>query len=312
MSQNFQFQIGLSHIEFCKNFGTEAKCRQHFQSQKWPHGFTCRHCHCTEYSSISKRGTQLIYHCTNCRQQESLRSGTLLEGNRQPFLKWYWIIHLMSQSKNCISALELHRLVDLPYSSALRIKHKIMQMMFESDKEFIGNYIEINETQLEASPVEQKNKNRKTDNPHRPFIAALQTSANGRPITIKLSPVKNFNRENMQSWLEENVCDCCETICDSRHCYETICDICKDKTHMGILAEVMNKNGRNWMNIILSNIKASIYGTFHNINFERYAYRYLADLQYRFNRRFNLKEMFYGLITSAARFSSRPKVPIPE
>ena len=58
---------------------------------------------------------------------------------------------------------------------------------------------------------------------------------------------------------------------------------------------------RHWLNIILSNIKASIYGTFHNINYESYGYRYLADLQYRFNRRFNLKEMFYGLINSAAR-----------
>ena len=65
---------------------------------------------------------------------------------------------------------------------------------------------------------------------------------------------------------------------------------------------------RNWMHIILSNIKASIYGTFHSINFKRYAYLYLADLQYRFNRRFNLKELFYGLITSAAQYSHAGEV----
>jgi len=70
---------------------------------------------------------------------------------------------------------------------------------------------------------------------------------------------------------------------------------------MVILANGENKETRNWMSIILSNIKASIYGTFHTIDFEKYGYRYLADLQYRFNRRFNLKEMFYGLISSAAR-----------
>ena len=103
----------------------------------------------------------------------------------------------MSQSKNCISALELHRLVDLPYATALRIKHKIMHMMFECNKGLIGNYIEIDEVLLEKSPVEQKNQQAKTNNPYRPFIAALQTSAEGRPMMIKLTPVTNFDRKNI-------------------------------------------------------------------------------------------------------------------
>ena len=300
MSQSFQFQIGLSHIEFTTKFGSESKCQRHFESHKWPEGFTCRQCSCKEYSSVSKRGSQLIYHCKNCRKQESLRSGTLLEGNRQPLLKWYWIFHLMSQSKNCISALELHRLVDIPYSSTLRIKHKIMQMMFENDKELIGDYVEINETYLEKSPVEQ-GKQQTASESYRPFIIALQTSSEGRPIRIKLSPVANFKRQNMQSWLEGNVCDCCETVCDTQHCYENMCAICKNKTHMIVLPKEENKSGPNWMNIILSNIKASIYGTFHSINYKSYANLYLADIQYRFNRRFNLKEMFYGLISCAVR-----------
>ena len=63
-----------------------------------------------------------------------------------------------------------------------------------------------------------------------------------------------------------------------------------------------NKKGKfNWMNIILSNIKASLYGTFHSIDYERYGDRYLAALQYCFNRRFDLNALFYGLVSSAAQ-----------
>jgi len=208
-------------------------------------------------------------------------------------------MHLMSQSKNCISALELHRLVDLPYKTALHIKHKIMEMMFESDKERIGSYVEINETQLEISPVE---KNNQYGHSKRTFIAALQTSVDGRPQMIKLRPMNYFKREKMESWLEENICTCCEAICDSQHCYETMCGLCKNKAHMNILLN-KTKRGANWMNIILSNIKASIYGTYHTIDFNHYGHLYLGDFQYRFNRRFNLKKMFYELVASAARYS---------
>ena len=309
MSQRgFQFQIGLSLIDFTKKFGTEKKCRRHFESQKWPQGFRCRHCNCLEYS-LSCRATQQIYHCRKCRKQESLRSGTLPQGNQQPFLKWYWAIQLISQCKNCISALEMHRQLDIPYNTMWNMKHKIMEMMYANDNKAIGHYIEVDESQLEYSPVEQspdlQYKNILKTAEYRPFIAALETRADGCPVAIKLNPVKNFERDNIQTWLDENVCNCCKTICDTQHCYENFCDICKDNIHMLIITKRESKNSRNWLNIILSNIKASIYGTFHNINFKLYAYRYLADLQYRFNRRFDLKKMFYGLIACAAR-SSHP------
>ena len=301
MSQRgFQFQVGLSLVEFVKLFGTEKKCQCHFESQKWPDGFKCRQCGCKEYCT-SKRGTQLLYHCRSCRSQESLRSGTLMHGSQQPFMKWYMSIQLMTQSKNCISSLELHRQLDVSYNTAWLIKHKIMEMMFMAENQRFSGYIEIDETHLEKYPVEHDDRQQKRVHNFRPFIAALETGADGRPIFAKFNVVKNFEKESLKSWLEDNVSGRCETICDTQHCYETLCDICQNKAQM-LLFQKNEKRGKfDWMNIILSNIKASLYGTFHNIDFERYGYRYLADLQYRFNRRFDLKAMFYGLISTAAK-----------
>jgi hypothetical protein len=39
-----------------------------------------------------------------------------------------------------------------------------------------------------------------------------------------------------------------------------------------------------WVNTILGNLKTSMSGTFHAFDFEKYASRYLAAVQYRFNR----------------------------
>ena len=114
---------------------------------------SARRCGCKEYSN-SKRGTQLLYHCAKCRRQESLRSGTLMHGSQQPLMKWYMAFQLMSQSKNCISALELHRQLKISYNTAWLIKHKIMQMMLVTDDQLLSGYVEIDEAHLEVSAVE--------------------------------------------------------------------------------------------------------------------------------------------------------------
>ena len=46
-----------------------------------------------------------------------------------------------------------------------------------------------------------------------------------------------------------------------------------------------------WINTLLGNLKTSLSGTFHAINVEKYAKRYLDGTCFRFNRRFSLAAM---------------------
>ena len=55
-----------------------------------------------------------------------------------------------------------------------------------------------------------------------------------------------------------------------------------------------------WVNTLLSNIKTAITGTYHSFKFEKYVYRYLAEAQYRFNRRFDLRKMLPRLLYAGA------------
>ncbi len=58
-----------------------------------------------------------------------------------------------------------------------------------------------------------------------------------------------------------------------------------------------------WVNTILSNIKTLTTGTFHSIECHRYTSRYFGAITYRFNRRFNLKKIFYDLCSTVIRTS---------
>jgi hypothetical protein len=51
----------------------------------------------------------------------------------------------------------------------------------------------------------------------------------------------------------------------------------------------------------LGNIKTSLSGTYHVFGFRKYAHRYLGQVQYLFNRRFDLRKV----LERSARASSR-------
>ena len=58
-------------------------------------------------------------------------------------------------------------------------------------------------------------------------------------------------------------------------------------------------------NTVLGNLKTAIAGTLKSVR-PRYAYRYLAEFQYRFNRRFDLAGMLNRLACVAVRTAPRP------
>lgn len=55
---------------------------------------------------------------------------------------------------------------------------------------------------------------------------------------------------------------------------------------------------------MIGNIKNAIAGTYHAIKFAGYAALYLADFQYRFNRRYDLRSILPRLLRAAA--TARP------
>jgi hypothetical protein len=63
----------------------------------------------------------------------------------------------------------------------------------------------------------------------------------------------------------------------------------------------------HWINTILGNLKTAMAGTYHAFDFDKYAHRYLAEFQYRFNRRFDLRSMLPRLVFACVSIGKRPE-----
>ena len=62
-----------------------------------------------------------------------------------------------------------------------------------------------------------------------------------------------------------------------------------------------------WLNVILGNLKTCLVETHHAFKFAKYAHRYLAVVQYRFNRRFDLASMVTRFLHAAISTKLCPK-----
>ncbi|MDD2983929.1 MAG: transposase [Crocinitomicaceae bacterium] len=95
-------------IEFKDHFPNEKACEQHWRNERESVGITCKKCLKGAHYWIEGKS---MWQCKdrNCKFRTSLKSGTVMENSNLSISIWYIAMHLMTSSKNNISALELQR-----------------------------------------------------------------------------------------------------------------------------------------------------------------------------------------------------------
>ena len=126
----FQKRDGISDL--FHEYGTEEQCKTALFKRRWPKGFVCPHCGSKSYCALK---TRKLYQCNRCYHQTSLTAGMIFEKTKWPLTLWFLGIHLITQSKTGISALELKRQLSVSYNTTWLLKQKVMQVMKERDDE---------------------------------------------------------------------------------------------------------------------------------------------------------------------------------
>lgn len=304
MAKNkIQFQRGMSLPDFMEQYGTEKKCHAALFQLRWPDGFSCPACGNTTYCEIR---TRKVYQCHRCHQQTSLIAGTIFQSTHLPLTTWFLAMYLLTQSKNGISALELSRQLGISYDTAWRIKHKLMQVMLErGGTKKLNSRVEIDDSYLGGKRVAGKrgrSAGRKT-----PFLAAVETDMDQRPQRIKLSKVKGFRQNEVEHWSKQNLDPGTTVVSDGLNCFNAVAAAgCIHEPHIvGGGRQAVEHPAFKWVNTILGNVKNSLRGTYHSFR-QKHIPRYLAEFQYRFNRRFDLPSMIPRLAYVAVRTPPMP------
>lgn len=300
-----QFQSGLSLPDFLKQYGSLSQCESALESSRWPQGFVCPHCQDTRHSAYFRKDKKQ-FQCTRCRRQSSLTSGTVFDSSKLPLTTWFLALYFISQSKNNVAALELSRLLGVSYNTAWLIKHKLLQVMQEREhKRELTGRVEIDDAYLGG---ERKGKPGRGSPNKVPFIAAVQTTDDGRPFYVRFDCIERFDHSSIESWSQQALTASTRAYSDGLPAFTILSEMVDQHTSFvtGIGQQAARHPQFRWVNTLLGNLKTAITGTYHAIKFQKYAQRYLAEAQYRFNRRFDLKSILPRLLWAAVKTKPKP------
>lgn len=305
-----QFQPGLSMREFLSLYGTEDSCEEALIARRWPRGFECPRCGLCEARTSFRRQGRRYWQCAGCQHQCSVISGTIFESSKLPLTSWFLAMQLLTQSKTNVSALELKRHLGVCYRTAWLVKHKILEGMrqVEADRQLTGR-VEIDDAYLGGERSGGKT-GRGSENKV-PFVAAVQTTDSGLPHLACLSP-RPFTKEAMDDFLACHTALPLTLVSDGLGCFTVAASVgAVHDRHVtgGGKASVLNDTFKA-VNTLIGNVKTALTGTYHAVKFAKYAYRYLAEAQFRFNRRYDLRSILCGLLTALVRAPRRPECGI--
>jgi transposase-like protein len=292
-----QFQKGFSLPMFRERYGTEEQCLQALFRSRWPHGFECPGCGSRHFHQLQCRP---LFQCAECRHQTSVIAGTIFASTKLPLTIWFLAMHLLTQSKHSVSSLELARQLGVRQKTAWSLKHKLMQVMLEREQtRILSGRVETDDAYMGG---QTHGKRGRGAGRKRPFLAAVQTEDGLKPHLLSLLALNRVSGQSILKWGKAHLHAKAHVVTDGWKAYRTL-----DDNGWKHEAKVAVSTGWRrakhpafrWVNTILGNLKGNILGVCRAIQLKHLP-RYLAEFQYRFNRRYDLSTILPRLLRASA------------
>ena len=126
---------------------------------------------------------------------------------------------------------------------------------------------------------------------------------------IKLCVIKGFRTDELKQWSEKNLEVGSSVLSGGLSCFRGMkkAGFSHHFLVVGNSRDASKTAAFDWVNAILGNLKTVLAGTFHKLS-AHHLQRHLATFQYRFNRRYRLKEMLPRLAWLALRTPPMPRL----
>lgn len=282
--------------------------REHLESIHWPHGPICPHCGTSNPDRIKKlegKSTRPgVYKCNDCRKPFSVTVGTVFERSHIPLNKWVLASHLLAASKKGMSAHQLHRMMGVTYKTAWFMAHRIREAMKEDVASAgpiggEGKTVEADETYIGKRETPRVSEQRKG----RPFTKKGKGGGAQKRIVVglverggkaRMFHLNDATASTVRDVLVRNVDRSSTLYTDSSRLYtRTGEEYATHRTTNHAKGEYARREGdvvvhSNTIESVFSVFKRGMIGVYQHCG-EAHLHRYLAEFDFRYNRRTALK-----------------------
>jgi transposase-like protein len=269
----------------------------------WDTSPGCPRCGDTNvYQMMNREGgrqADFRWRCRGCKQQFTVRTGTIYEDSRIPLMHWCRAFYRAASSKKGVSALQIQRETGLSYKSALFLMHRIRVAMTEPPDGPLKGIVEADETYIGGKPrysatwapkdrrkAPGRGKYKKGPAPDFvdrkfPVVAAVERGGRVRAVVPE-----NVQGVNLERVLVENVDPSAHLMTDERPAYKSIGlnfrrhDVVNHKRKEYVRGMVYTNSIEGFFSLI----KRGVMGTYHHVS-RKHLPKYVAEFEFRHNHR---------------------------
>ena len=291
-------------------FHDEDAARAHLEAIRWPHGPNCPHCGNIDPDKIAKvEGKKQthrkgLYYCNECGGQFTVTVGSVMERSKVPLSKWVFAFHLFAASKKGMSAHQLHRMLGVTYKTAWFMAHRIREAMKEDVASSgplggEGKTVEADETYIGKRETPRVSEQRKG----RPYIKKGKSGGAQKRIVVglverggkaRMFHLNDATKETVREVLVRNADRASTLYTDESRLYtSTGEEYASHRTVKHSAKEYARREGEsvvhsNTIEGVFSIFKRGMIGIYQHCG-EAHLHRYLAEFDFRYNRRTALK-----------------------
>ena len=136
--------LTISTLELFQMFPDQEAARAYLESRLWPNGARCPVCGLGERITARKGG---FYRCNQCKEDFTVRTGTIFERSHVPLHKWVYAMYLLVTARKGISSLQLSKEIGITQKSAWFVLQRLREAC-GNDPSVLSGIVEIDETYI--------------------------------------------------------------------------------------------------------------------------------------------------------------------
>jgi transposase-like protein len=147
----------ISTFQLFEMFPDQETARVYLEGRLWPDGPHCPVCGFDDRVTARKCG---FYRCNQCKEDFTVRTGTIFERSHVPLHKWIYAMYLLVTARKGISSMQLAKEIGITQKSAWFVLHRLREAcgskleklrgIIEIDETFVGGK-ETNKTRIEEA-----------------------------------------------------------------------------------------------------------------------------------------------------------------